>query len=135
MSLPRAFLILSATAPLLAACAAAEQDLHGDWHLQSLQGKAPPVPVTLLLDADGRASGAAPCNRYFGAYDAGAEALEFGPIASTKRACPELAFEGAYFNALAQVTAYRLEAGLLTLSGPQDMTAVFTRRPPAAQDG
>lgn len=135
MTQGRTFASLIATVPLIAACAMAPPGLHDGWRLQSLAGAAPPVPVTLSLDASGRAAGAAPCNRYFGAFTATAEAMSFGAIASTKRACPALGYEAAYLDALSQVTGYRQEADRLVLTGQGRDLAVFTRHPPAAQDG
>ncbi|TKC83161.1 META domain-containing protein [Trinickia terrae] len=64
----------------------------------------------LTLDfstADGqrRVSGFAGCNRYTGGYVLKNGGLSFGPLASTKKACPAAAadLESAYLDALAHV--------------------------------
>jgi heat shock protein HslJ len=71
-----------------------------------LQGNRAP---TLLLDAEGRASGFTGCNRMTAGYTLEGDAIEFGTIASTRMACEPVASEVelAYLEALASVTAWR----------------------------
>jgi heat shock protein HslJ len=72
---------------------------------------------TLMIDGN-KAYGNSSCNRYTGAVTLGnKEAIEFGPAASTRMACPGNADqqEAAYFKALQSVTAYHLNNGNLIL--------------------
>ena len=53
------------------------------------------------------------CNNFFGTYDLNGTRLKVGPIASTKRACPELDQEREFLTALQKAT--RIEATHLVL--------------------
>jgi acid phosphatase (class A) len=72
---------------------------------------------TLTIDGN-KAFGNSSCNRYTGAVTLGSkEAIQFGPAASTRMACPGNADqqEASYFKALQSVTAYHLNNGSLIL--------------------
>jgi putative lipoprotein len=75
--------------------------------------------VTLEFANDGRASGMSTCNGYSAEYQAGGgQALTFGPILATKRACVDPALmqlEIDYFNALGGVTTYNTDGTELEL--------------------
>jgi len=61
-------------------------------------------------------SGRDGCNRFTGSIQLfGDGAIEFGPIASTRMMCPDMAVADQFNTALAQVKKYRLENGSLTL--------------------
>jgi putative lipoprotein len=88
----------------------------------SYEGEA---PFTLSFGADGRYDGRADCNRYGGAFEAGA--FEAGPSGSlrlsqglsTLAACPGPSVSEDFFDVLNGVDRYVLAAGRLTLSGPE----------------
>jgi heat shock protein HslJ len=81
----------------------------------------PPVggsEVTLELGTDGQASGSGGCNSYRGPYQAGGEALSFGPILSTKRACLDDAAtrqETRYLDALQKAVRFARTGDRLTV--------------------
>jgi len=81
------------------------------------QGIADGVESTLSIDANGRASGLGGCNRYFGDVTFADGTIEFGPLGSTRMACPEAAMdqEQRFFAALAASRSYRQDdlTGLL----------------------
>lgn len=82
------------------------------------QGIADRVESTLSIDANGRASGLGGCNRYFGDVTfADDGTIEFGPLGSTRMACPEAAMdqEQNFFAALTASRSYRQDdlTGLL----------------------
>ena len=93
------------------------------WRLIELEGK--PVPATeglyaptLQLDAASlRASGNGGINRYTASYELNGVALRFGTAAGTKMAGrPEaMAFENAYFKALATVSSWGINGNHLEL--------------------
>lgn len=96
------------------------------WRLVSLAGE--PVEMaggsdrapTMHLLADGALSGFGGCNRYNGEYTLSDGRLSFGPIASTKMACPGVGdVERRFFAALSDTAGYRLEAGELVLTDAQ----------------
>lgn len=94
-----------------------------DWRLVALGGE--PVAADeggsrpgFRLVADGRKiQGSAGCNRMMGAYEFGAGSLRFGPIASTKMACPAMATETKFLAALAATIRYEIAGSNLTLFG------------------
>ncbi len=62
---------------------------------------------------DGEMRGNGGCNNFFGTYDLDGTRLKVGPIAATKRACPDLDKEREFLNALQNST--RIEATHLVL--------------------
>lgn len=59
------------------------------WKLIQMEGvtqENSPVTISFNL-ADRRFSGNSGCNNYFGTYEAGSSTIDFGPAASTRRAC------------------------------------------------
>ena len=58
-------------------------------------------PFIIFDAAKTQATGYAGCNRFFGGYELNGEALKFGPIGATKRACPD--FEEGVETELFQV--------------------------------
>jgi heat shock protein HslJ len=77
------------------------------------------------------ASGSTGCNRFSGPYTLGAgDALSFGALAATQRACsPAInAVEGAYLTALDTTDAYTLDGDTLTLLAGGREVAVLTRQ-------
>jgi putative lipoprotein len=100
------------------------------WKLVALNGQ-PLIENTLitLQFENFQASGSGACNRYNTSYERSATSLNFGLVTSTAIECelPEgvLAQESAYFSALEQVAAYRIENQGLNLfdnSGNQLLT-------------
>ena len=111
-------------------------DLAGSvWVLTHLGGdeKVPEEPqVTLVFKGD-RATGTSGCNRYFTkAQEVGMPGdMTFGPIGSTRRACPEPAMEleARYLKALQGTMKYNFLAGQLVLNVKEDnsyKTLLFT---------
>jgi heat shock protein HslJ len=84
-------------------------------------------PPTLRLDAaTARASGFAGCNRFTATYVLDGDRLTFGPIASTRRACPDgMDVERSFVAALADVTTYQVAGTTLTLAGAAGPLARF----------
>jgi heat shock protein HslJ len=75
---------------------------------------------------DGKVSGASGCNTYLGSYTINGEKLTFGPLATTRMACPEpiMAQEQAFLAALASTAAYSMEAGRPVLRSADGAIAV-----------
>lgn len=80
--------------------------------------------ITAVFSEDGRLSGSAGCNRYFGTYEEDAGALSFSGLGSTRRACPEpiMALESLYLESLEAVEGWKLAGERLTLLGPSGVT-------------
>lgn len=79
--------------------------LNGNWKLHLVDGRevntaAPTLSVSL---GDGKISGNAGCNRYFGSIQSISGAtIGFDNVGSTKMACPDMALESLYLNMLDQ---------------------------------
>ena len=94
------------------------------WQLVELNGRpVPPIPeregAFLELDSSqGRVTGNASCNRFFGNYDLTANnRLQFAPnIGRTLMACAELDREGEFLDALTRVDNYTIADGMLSLN-------------------
>ncbi len=104
------------------------------WVLRSLHGEpvklgGDPWDKELFLqfpqDEEGRLQGYAGCNTFRGTYSREGEAISFGPLMSTRRACPNLELEGKYLQALESVNAFHIEGDVLTLSSGGEAVAVF----------
>jgi heat shock protein HslJ len=80
----------------------------------------------LLLRLEGMAEGNAGCNRFRGeATEAGTGQLRFGALLSTRMACPAMATETAFSNALTQTRRYRISGD--TLRFYDDGNALLTQ--------
>ena len=105
----------------VSACqSAAQQDGFGGpdttWRLVTLDGAAFPADATLTFPDGQRLAGQAPCNSYFGPLTAPYPAFAAPVIAATKRACPDLAAETAFFEALSAARLSAAKDGRLVLS-------------------
>lgn len=89
--------------------------LVATWRLTGFQGD---TPLTVTFSADGRVSGSSGCNTFVGRYSVDDQALSFGPLASTRRACPtpELQTqEQTFLKDLQQVARLEISGAQLTL--------------------
>jgi heat shock protein HslJ len=94
------------------------------WQLESLvdpiTGEQLPVPadvvVTIVLE-DGTVAGNGGCNGYSADYQLDGTSLSFGPVLSTKMACPEpaMGIENAFFAQLEHVASWHNDGGSVTL--------------------
>jgi heat shock protein HslJ len=124
LALLAALLVLAACGSDAGESGADGPDLAGQWQLTAgtVDGAAlpmPPVSVATLEFADGQASGAAFCNRFFAPVEADGPALSLGDIGSTQMACaPDvMAAESAYLAALAAVGTAVRDGDDLVLTG------------------
>lgn len=119
-------------APLaLAACVtpALSSDITGiGWHLVGLEGQEVAFTAQITFE-DNRFSGRAPCNRFFGENSAALPELSIQAIGATKMACPDLAAESAFFEALEAMQRAEVDQGHLYLIGPEGRIMEFARSP------
>jgi heat shock protein HslJ len=119
----------------LAACSTSQQsggDLTGQiWALSELNGKllVPGTGISALFTSDGKISGSAGCNQYFGTYTVSGNSITFpSPMGSTMMMCAQTVMEQetAYLNALSEAKTYSVKADQLTLfSADKTSLAVF----------
>jgi heat shock protein HslJ len=104
-----------------------------NWHVQSynngLAGVTSPLPQTQLtanFGSDGTVTGRAGCNTYRGSYTVEGGALSFGPLATTRMACPAptMEQERAFLAALQATSQFSLTAERLTLRDGNGSTQV-----------
>ena len=96
------------------------------WTLTELDGAAFAARATLTFPERGQIAGEAPCNRFSGSMTTPYPWFETGPIASTKRACPELAAEQTFFAALGAMTQSEVLGDTLILRNDAGREMVFT---------
>lgn len=91
--------------------------LAPQWRLIDLNGERVGPQVTIDLSRPGQVAGQAPCNRYSGPYTGDLPEFRPGPLRVTRMACPELALERAFLEALERVTRAETERDRLILTG------------------
>jgi heat shock protein HslJ len=121
--------------PLLATCGAgsspsaeggAVTELPGtSWNLVELGGSVPAgdAKETLVFGADGTVHGNAGCNTFNGTPTIDGSTIRFGPLATTRMACPEpaMSVESAYLAGLAGATTWRIDRYQLLLEGATEL--------------
>ncbi|MGR3270101.1 META domain-containing protein [Thalassococcus profundi] len=116
---------------LLAACSADETVFsygagERTFAVQSIDGDGFDARATLSFPEPGRIAGRAPCNAYSGAQLVPYPWFEAGEIIATKMACPDLAAEAAYFEALAEMALVKVEDGTMRLWNDAGREIVLT---------
>lgn len=88
---------------------------------------------TLEFSPDGMAAGQADCNRFNGTYALDNGLMSFGPLASTRMACPSDSLSDRFLQALAEAKAYEYsgEGNLSITFGPEDNALEFVAAAPA----
>ena len=99
-----------------------------DWHLVGIEGQTVDWTASLRFDGD-KVSGKAPCNRWFGTNAAALPDLAIEAIGATRMACPELAAESVFFEALQAMQKAELDQGHLFLTGPEGRVVEFAKDP------
>ena len=115
------------------ATAAPPPALQGvEWVVEDIDGAGivARARATLTLGSDGRVSGDASCNRYTGPYTLSGEALSFGNLAATRRACeaPLMEQETRFFTTLASVRRFEFTPGGALLLRGEPGRSIKARR-------
>ncbi|MDC0748939.1 META domain-containing protein [Polyangium mundeleinium] len=105
------------------------------WELESLiEGRTMWEPsgrteVTLEFQADGTATGRAPCNYYFASYTVEGDTLSMSSAGSTRMFCEGvMEQEGRYLRALAQANTFQLVGDELRIEyGNGQGTLIFEK--------
>lgn len=100
----------------------AERVYGQKWIAEEVGGRPVPsgVEPSLVFNPDGKVTGHAGCNGYFGSVIIDGEAMSFGNLGATQKLCPEPAMtqEGLLLQALDSTRGYRVEDnGLELLDG------------------
>ena len=110
---------------------------HTTWHLRSIdtlrvEAGSSVVPWFRVNPADGRVEGFAGCNTFQGPYRAGGTTVTFGPLATTRRACPGDRggdIERLMLDLVQQADGYRIDAGQLYLMVAGRIRGLFEAGP------
>ncbi|MDU8943911.1 META domain-containing protein [Ovoidimarina sediminis] len=118
----------------LAACAGDETisgyaDRDATYLLSDLFGEPFDATATISFPEEGQIAGTGPCNAYSAAQSAPYPWFEPGPIAATRRACPDLSAEAAFLAALETMTLSEVTGDVLILSDEDGREMVFRRQP------
>lgn len=123
---------------MLEGCGGAPADLliGRTWVVEDIAGTGliDGTRVTLGFGTEGRVAGSGGCNRWFAGYELTGEGLSIGPAGATMMACAPalMAQERRFFEALAQVTGFDLDAtGALVLLAAEQPSLTLR----AATDG
>jgi heat shock protein HslJ len=79
-----------------------------------------PERYTILLEGGGRAIVRFDCNRGGGGFTISPGRLSFGPLMSTRMACPPDSLDGPFMRDLQRVASFFIENGNLYLEMPLD---------------
>ena len=89
-----------------------------------------PDRYTILLTEKGRLQARFDCNRGGGDYKISAGKLSFGPLMSTRMACPPGTLDGPYTRDLQRVVSFFVQDGNLYLELPYDSGTMRFRPAP-----
>lgn len=117
----------------LSACAADESiskfvDTSAEYALVEMDGMPFVAKATIAFPEEGRVVGQAPCNRYFAQQTVPYPWFGLEGIGATRMACPDLAIETAFFNALEGMTLAEVSGDTLILSNSLGRQMVFAAR-------
>ena len=106
---------------ILAACGRDESlysygGAGGVWQVQTINGASFNSRAHIAFEAQGVVTGTGPCNAFRARNTVPYPWVSVGPIAATKRACPDLAQEAEFFSVLERVTLGIIRDEVLTLS-------------------
>ena len=89
-----------------------------------------PECYTIMLTDDGKLQARFDCNRGGGEFKISHGKLSFGPLMSTRMACPPDTMEGPFMRDLQRVASFFLQDGLLYLELPYDSGTMKFRQAP-----
>lgn len=95
------------------------------WQLTQLDGQHVRAKASLRFPEPGKLAGQAPCNTYSGAQTAPYPWFKADQLVVTRRACPDLEAERAYFAALDAMTQVEVSGQTLILSNDDGRMMVF----------
>ena len=96
------------------------------WQVVELNGEPFDARATLHFTGRYKLAGHAPCNSFRTTMSTPFPWFDVNAIAATKRACPDLRLEAAYFDALKAATLAQVTEGRLILSDEDKPLVVFT---------
>ena len=102
-------------------------DPNAVYVLEEMAGEPFPARATIAFPEAGAVQGEAPCNNYSGRQSVPYPWIRIEALAVTKRACPDLSAELAFFEALATMTLVEAVGDVLLLSNDAGAEMVFRK--------
>lgn len=99
------------------------------WQLAELDGSPFAARATLAFGGDGKVTGNGPCNAFFTEQTKPYPWIGFGPIGSTRKMCPEMDDETAFFKALSEMTLAEVSGDVMILSNDAGREMLFKAAP------
>lgn len=96
-----------------------------NWVLVEMKGAPFEAKATMHFPEAGVISGQAPCNSYRAELLVPYPWFDTGPIAATRRACPDMNAEAEFFQALRAASLSEVREGVLVLSDEDSELLVF----------
>lgn len=104
---------------------AADSVAEKTWQLVAIDGEDFGAKATLTFPEPNKISGEGPCNFYGASVTGPYPVFVPGPIMSTQRACPFLAEEQQFLDALSAMTIADIQDDTVILSTPDGREMVF----------
>lgn len=95
------------------------------WQLAELDGAPFKARATMEFPEEGKITGDAPCNRYFGGQTAPYPWFRAEKIGATRMACPDLDLETKFLEALQSMTLAEVAGDTLLLSNDAGREMLF----------
>lgn len=110
-----------------------EENLVGEWTLSKINGDDAVTlfgenPATFIYAQGGAVNGNAGCNNYGSNAVLEGDSITFGPILSTKMACPNLEGEQLFSTILSQPVEVAIKEGVLVFSQDGTVVLEFTQK-------
>lgn len=99
------------------------------WQLESLDGTAVSGTVTLEFTDEARVAGSGGCNQFSGSYTVDDQAISFGELVTTERACTETGLmeqEALFYAALSAATGFEQADDQLIITYGDDQQLIFS---------
>ena len=128
--------ILALTISMLAAgCCACRKGKNNlplvgtTWQLKRMMGQdihPKDDQFVFTFSADGNFSGLGACNRMMASYTSSDKgALQIGPLAGTRRMCPDQALEAEFTKIASRITHYEVDGNMLMLLSNGEVHAIL----------
>lgn len=113
------------------------QDMSEQKNLTIVDGEWQRGEQSITFSTDGTVAGFGGCNRFTGSYLATDTTIDIGPLAATRRACPEPVMddEMAFFRLLESVDRYDISGRTLTMQDPDNNELSLGFQQPATMEG
>ncbi|MCC6299505.1 MAG: META domain-containing protein [Anaerolineales bacterium] len=121
---------------MLSACGGGKSaSLVGQWELESFGSASSQTPAvegvdtSIEFNSDGKLSGNVGCNVFNGDYKADGSALTFGPVATTRMFCENVAEqESATLAVFSESASFALDGDTLTMTSADGASVIVLAR-------